>query len=422
MLPVSRPPDVVVTLPGSRSYTNRALLIAALASGPSTIKGALFSDDTRYMADALRALGLMVEADEDAATFGVQGANGTIPASCAELFVGNAGTVARFLTACLALGRGRYLLDGSERMRQRPLRPLLEALQRLGVIARSRDGTGCPPVIVEGEGLAGGSTWLDGSASSQFVSALMIVGPCTRLGIELELRGEVASRPFLDLTASSMHAFGAEPRWISSDRISVPSTGYVGRDYTVEPDAISASYFFAAAAVTGGRVRVVGLGRDSAQGDLRFVDVLERMGCSVVWGEGFVELVGPRELRGIDVDMKAISDTALTLSAIAPFATEPVTIRGVAHTRYQESDRISAAVAELRRLGASVDEREDGLTVYPSRDGLHGGVVQTYDDHRVAMSFALVGLMAPGVEIANPGCVAKTFPDYFERLDLLRQA
>ncbi|MBI4552303.1 MAG: 3-phosphoshikimate 1-carboxyvinyltransferase [Candidatus Latescibacteria bacterium] len=413
--PLSSPLDAVVTVPGSKSDTNRALIVAALADGSSQLRGALFSDDTQYMAGALRALGLTVLTDETAGTIRVDGQNGGVPVSSADLFVGNAGTAMRFLTALVALGHGRYVLDGTERMRERPIQPLLDGLNQLGVRATAQHGNGCPPVIVETDGLHGGRVRMAGHQSSQYFSALLLIGPCTRDGLEIDVDGDLVSRPFIDLTASVMRRFGAEMRHEAYTRLIVPGgQGYRARKYNVEPDATNASYFFAAAAVTGGRVRVEGLGRDSAQGDLRFVDVLERMGCRIIWDDRSIEVIGRSRLHGIDIDMSGISDTALTLAAIAPFADGPVTIRGIAHTRLQETDRIAAAVTELRRLGGGVDEFPDRMIIYPALP--HAGDVETYDDHRMAMSFALIGLRVPGIRILNPACVRKTFPDYFERL------
>lgn len=423
--PLARPPDVELTLPGSKSFTNRALLIAALAEGRSTVREALLSDDTRYMAIALRALGFSVELDETRQEFAVEGQGGRIPAGHATLDVGNAGTAARFLTAALALGAGRYVLDGSARMRKRPAQPLLDALGQLGARARALNGDGCPPLVVEGGPIRGGRVTVDGSQSSQFASALCLVGPVIPDGLTVEVTGGVVSEPFLRLTAASMRAFGAAPKIESSGGrlvISVPPTGYRAREYLVEPDATAASYFLAAAALTGGRVRVLGLGRGSAQGDLGFVEVLSALGATCVIAEEHVEVVGPKDgdtLGGLDVDMGRISDTWMTLAALAPFAREPVTIRGVGHTRRQESDRVSAMATELQRLGARVDEVEDGLTVHPSAASLHGAHVQTYDDHRIAMSLALVGLRVPGVVIEGAECVSKTFPEYFATLERL---
>lgn len=414
--PVSGPINADVTVPGSKSDTNRALIIAALADGCSTLTGALFSDDTRYLMAALKELGFAVDGDEAANTITVTGLGGRIPASSADLYVGLAGTAMRFLTAFVALGQGRYRIDGTERMRQRPIQPLLDSLNQLGVKAFSELGTGCPPVLIESDGLTGGRARMAGSQSSQYFTALLLVGPLTREGIEIEVEGELVHTPYIDLTASVMARFGATMNHTDYRVLRVPGgQSYRAMGYPVEPDASAASYFFAAAAVTGGRVTVRGLGRDCKQGDIRFVDVLEKMGCAVNWECDSVEVIGPAQLNGVDVDMGPISDTALTLAAIAPFADSPVTIRGLSHTRLQETDRVAAPVAELRRLGVTVEEHPDAMVIHPSMP--HGGRVETYDDHRMAMSFALIGLRVPGITILNPICVAKTFPDYFERLE-----
>ncbi|HLG51070.1 MAG TPA: 3-phosphoshikimate 1-carboxyvinyltransferase [Chloroflexota bacterium] len=419
--PAVRPIDAAVRLPGSKSYTNRALLLAAMASGSSLIRGALFSDDTSYMAAALRALGIPVEARPEEEAIMVTGAGGTVPVDHADLFVGNAGTAARFLTAFVALGRGRFRIDGIPRMRERPIGPLLDALHQLGVEAVSERNTGCPPVILQSNGLRGGTVEISGDLSSQFISALLMVAPCTPLGLELRICGDLVSRPYVEMTLHSMAAFGARAENRDGRVIVVPGgQGYRARVYDVEPDASAASYFLAAAAVTGGRVRVMGIDRSSVQGDLRLADILEQMGCTVEWGSGYVEVRGPSRLRGVDVDMNTMSDVAPTLAAIAPFATEPVRIRGVAHMRLKETDRIRAVTTELTRLGAIVHEYEDGWEISPSP--LQPALVQTYDDHRMAMSFAVVGLRVPGLSIANPSCVAKTFPDFFDRFARLVEA
>ncbi|MDI3340392.1 MAG: 3-phosphoshikimate 1-carboxyvinyltransferase [Sphaerobacter sp.] len=414
--PVRAPVDADVVVPGSKSDTNRALPIAALADGTSVIRGALFSDDTHYMAAALNALGIGVEATAADDTFTVTGAGGRLPARAASLFVGNSGTTARFLTALLALGHGEYLVDGVARMRQRPIQPLLDALQQLGVDAVSLSGTGCPPVRVRARSLRGGQTRLDGRESSQFLSALLMIGPCTPDGLVIEIDGDLVSKPYVDLTRATMAAFGARLEHDGYRRFVVPGgQTYRATDYRVEPDASAASYFFALAAATGGRVRVAGLGARSVQGDLRFVEVLARMGCTVTMTDAATEVQGPRALCGVEVDMNGISDTAQTLAAIAPLATGPVAIRNVAHIRAKETDRISAVVTELRRLGVRVEELPDGLVVHPSP--VRPGRVETYDDHRMAMSFAVLGCAVPGIRIANPGCVAKTFPRFWETLE-----
>ena len=413
--PLAAPPDVAVTVPGSKSFTNRALLIAALARGRSVLTGGLQSDDTRYMAGALRTLGIAIDEATDregGTTFGVAGQGGTFPVAEATVDIGASGTSARFLTAALALGRGRYTLDGTARMRQRPIAPLLDALAQLGATAYSREGTGCPPVVVVAHGLSGEYCRVRGDLSSQYLSALLMVAPYAGGGATIEVEGELVSRPYIGMTAAIMRDFGAEviedgPRYL------VPPGRYTARTYAIEPDASSASYFFAAAAVSGGTVRVNGLGRGALQGDLAFLDVLERMGCAVERGDDAITVRGPAQLAGIDLDMRAIPDTGQTLAAIAPFASGPVIMHGLAVTRHHETDRLTAVTTELRRLGCAVEEREDGLTIFPSAP--HGGTVATYDDHRMAMSFALIGLRVPGISIADPGCVAKTFPDFFAR-------
>ncbi len=417
--PLTGPLDATVTVPGSKSLTNRALLIAALASGRSVLTGALASDDTRYMAGALRALGIAVEQDDTAAgaRFTIVGRGGHFPAREATLFIGASGTAARFLTAALPLGRGRYVLDGVPRIRERPIAPLLTALRQLGATIYGQEGNDSPPIVAEASGLPGEVCSVRGDLSSQFLSALLMVGPYTGGGLAVQVEGELVSRPYIGITTAIMRDFGIATIE-DSDRFLVPPGVYAARDYAIEPDATAASYFYAAAALTGGTVRVAGLGRGAVQGDLAFVDVLERMGCVVERGGDAIVVRGPAQLRGIDADMGDISDTAQTLAAIAPFADGPVTMRGLAHARLKETDRVAAVVTELRRLGCRVDERPDGLTIHPST--LHGGTVATYDDHRMAMSFALIGLRVPGISIADPGCVAKTFPDYFARFAAMR--
>jgi 3-phosphoshikimate 1-carboxyvinyltransferase len=418
--PLVRPVDATVVVPGSKSYTNRALLAAALAEGHSVLRGALFSDDTRYMVGSLRALGLRVEEDEGECRYEVWGTGGVLPNREATLFAGNAGTAARFLVAYVSLGEGEFVIDGAPRMRQRPIQPLLDGLRQLGVDAVSESGTGCPPVRIRAHGIPGGHVRMRGEQSSQYFSALLLVGPLTARGIEIEVEGDLVSKPYIDLTADVMRQFGATMSHKEYRRMRVPGgQRYRAREYDVEPDASNASYFFAAAALTGGRVRVEHLGTHSAQGDLRFLDVLRAMGCAVQRGEDAIEVRGPERLKGVDVDMNAFSDMAQTLAALAPFATTPTTIRNIAHTRHQETDRLAAMATELRRLGVPVEESADALRIEPAAP--QPAVIDTYDDHRMAMSFALIGLKAPGISLRDPGCVAKTFPDYFERLERLRR-
>lgn len=418
--PLERAPDATVRVPGSKSITNRALLVAALADGDSHLTGALFSDDTRFMAEALWRLGAPVQADEAAATLDVTGRGGSWPAAAADLHVGNAGTTMRFLTAALCLGHGRYRIDGSERMRERPIQDLLDALAALGARVLSERGTGCPPVVVEGDGLAGGEIEIRAERSSQFLTAVLQVAAYAARDVGVRVAGELIAKPYVDMTIGVMRAFGVEVGREGYERFHVAAgQRYRARAYAIEPDASSAHYFWAAAALTGGRVRTEGLGRDSLQGDVVFADVLAAMGAEVRWEADAIEVAGPRELSGIDADMNAISDTAPTLAVLGAFASGPVRLRNIGHLRWQESDRLHAVATELGRLGVDVRELPDGLEVRPSR--LRPGLVHTYDDHRIAMSFALAGLRVAGVRIEDPGCVAKTFPDFFARLEDLRR-
>jgi 3-phosphoshikimate 1-carboxyvinyltransferase len=419
MTPVGRSIRGVARVPGSKSITNRALLIAALADGESTLDGALYSDDTTYMAGALRDLGIAIEEDRAGERFVVQGGGGTFPATEADLFIGNSGTTMRFITAALSLGHGRFRVDGIPRMRQRPLAPLIDALNQLGSHAESELEDGYPPVIVTSDGLRGGNAEMDGELSSQFFTGLLQAAPYAREGLTLTVRGELVSKPYLSITADVMRAFGVnleidDSAWRSFTV--APGQRYTGREYRIEPDASNASYFFAAAAVTGGRVEVDGLGWGSKQGDLGFVSVLEAMGCRVEMTATKTVVEGPSDghLRGGRFDFNAISDTSQTLAAIAPFALDPVMFYGVSHNRVKETDRIADLATELRKLGQVVDEFEDGLMIHPRP--VQPAEIATYDDHRMAMSFAITGLRAPGVRILDPGCVSKTFPDFFERL------
>ena len=413
--PIRKPLDATIEVPGSKSYTNRALLVAALARGASTLTGALFSDDTHYMCNALQNLGVEIDAVEKRAMFDVSGNGGDIPVSSAELYIGNSGTTSRSLTAYVSLGHGRFVIDGDEPMRHgRPISDLLDALTQIGVSARSQYDNGHLPVIVEASGLEGGRTRLDVSKSSQFLTALLLIAPCAKNDVEIEVVGD-REMPYIDITLAVMEAFGVQ---VVSDgykyfRIE-GGQRYQPRIYNVEPDASNASYFFAAAALTGGRVTVQHLHLDSMQGDVQFVRILEQMGCQVAVSDIGITVTGPHQLKGVDVDMRAISDTALTLAAIAPFADSKVTIRNIEHTRWQETDRIHAMVTELRRLGVPVIEHQDGLEVSPS--SITPVAIDTYEDHRMAMAFSLVGLKARGIRINDPDCVSKTFPNYFEVL------
>jgi 3-phosphoshikimate 1-carboxyvinyltransferase len=402
--------------PGSKSITNRALVCAALARGESLLTGALDSQDTRVMATALEALGITVTPSWATGELRVLGCDGEIPARQASLDCAASGTTIRFLSAVCALGHGTFRLDGTPRMRKRPIGDLIEALATLGVEARAESPGGCPPVEIHAAGLAGGSTRVRGDTSSQFASGLAMAAACTREGMRVDFEGRLVSLPYLAMTRRVMEAFGGRCAADGDRSWRIAPGGYVGRRYEIEPDASAASYFLAAAAITGGSVRVDGLSRGSMQGDIGFADALERMGCSVAWQEGptAAVTVSGRASRGIDIDMNAISDTVPTLAVVALFADGPTTISNVAHIRDKETDRIGDLARELRRLGATVDERPDGLTIHPAP--LRAATLATYDDHRMAMSLSLAGLVVPGVEILDPACVGKTFPDYWQRL------
>lgn len=411
--PIQYPPNVEIEVPGSKSYTNRALLVTALAQGDSILTGALFSDDTYYMCDALRRLGVHITDDSDQATFHVTGNGGNIPVQGAKLYVGNSGTTTRSIISYISLGHGEFVIDGDEPMRQgRPISDLLDALQQLGVSAQSQYENGYLPVTIRANGLEGGETTLDTSKSSQFLTSLMLSAPYAKNGMDIEVVGHLKT-PYIDITIAVMEAFGAQVINKDYQHFHIPGgQQYRPRSYHIEPDASSASYFFAAAAITGGRVTVKHLSTDSAQGDIQFLDVLEQMGCQVSVSDRGITVMGPDQLKGIDVDMKDISDTALTLAAIAPFADSKVCIRNIEHTRWQETDRIHAMVTELRKLGVSVDEHQDGLDITPS--SITPAAIDTYSDHRMAMAFSLIGLKVPGIKINDPECVSKTFPNYFE--------
>jgi 3-phosphoshikimate 1-carboxyvinyltransferase len=426
IVPLAKAPSATVTVPGSKSITNRALVLAALASRETdcTLTGALRSEDTEVMVDCLQKLGFVVQPDWERATIAVRnhGSHRLIPAESADLFVANSGTTVRFLAAMVSLSPGRYRLDGVPRMRERPIKDLLDALGQLGVEAVSENGNGCPPVIIRGSGgWSGNHLRVRGDVSSQFLSGLLLAAAWSRTDgrdIVIHIDGPLVSVPYVELTLRMLNAWVDEAGWLDDDSlIVVPDLLEPPDHYPIEPDASAASYCFAAAAISGGRVTVTGMIRNLLQGDVRFVDVLERMGCRVEECEAGISVHG-KPLRGVDVDMNDISDTVMTLGVVACFADGPTTIRNVAHIRHKETDRIAALATELRKLGAEVEERPDGLTITPRP--LKGCAVDTYNDHRMAMSLALVGLKVPGVVIRNPGCVAKTYPGFWQDLEKLR--
>jgi 3-phosphoshikimate 1-carboxyvinyltransferase len=420
--PLERPPNATVRVPGSKSITNRALVLAGLSEPENgcQLDGVLQSEDTEVMVDALRALGFRLTVDWPNNTIHLRrGASAQpIPVRKADLFVGNSGTTMRFLTAMLCAGMGYFRVDGVSRMRERPIEDLLVALRQLGANVWSENDNGFPPVHVHACGLRGGTARIKGAISSQFLSAVLMVAPLAQAHVTIEVDGPLVSQPYVEMTVRMMEEFGIPIKtdMLSYFDISV-SPWYEGRRYHVEPDASAASYFFGAAGVTQGQVSVEHLATDGLQGDARFVNLLFEMGCQIMGDRTGVTVKG-WPLHGIETDMNAISDTVMTLAAVACFAEGPTTIRNVAHIRHKETDRIAALANELRRLGAEVDEFADGLTITPRP--LHGAEIETYNDHRMAMSMALIGLKVPGVIIKNPGCVAKTYPGFWEDLEKLR--
>ena len=410
--------DVVVRVPGSKSITNRALLLAALADGTSTLRGVLDADDTAAFAGGVRALGIPVE-PEGPDTWRVEGAGGPFPAGGGDVYCADAGTAARFLLAACAAGEGEFRFDASPQLRRRPLAQLLEVLRAQGARTDPPAAERLPLTLLAG-GLRGGRVRLPGDTSSQFVSALLMAAPLAREPLEIVVDGLV-SRPYVDMTLRMMADFGVDAERDGHRSFRVAPGTYRARDYQVEPDASTASYFFAAAAVTGGRVCVAGRRRrDALQGDARFLDVLEAMGCETGEGPDGVAAAGsparscargPAVLRGLTVDMSDISDTFMTLAAVAPFADSPVTVTGIANVRVKESDRILAMEENLRRLGVRTESGPDHLRVFPGTP--HGGHVDPHGDHRIAMAFAVLGLRTPGVVIDDPHCVRKTCPEFF---------
>lgn len=406
--PLSAAPQLSVRPPGSKSITNRALLCAALAPGRSTLTGVLFADDTRAMLAAVASLGARVEPDEAATTVAVTGLDPRGSDGPAHIDARQSGTTSRFVLPAAALRPGPCLVDGSVQLRARPFGPLVRALRELGATVDEHGGPGLLPLTVTGP-VRGGRVQLPGHLSSQFLSGLLMSGPLMPDGLDVELTSPLVSVPYLTMTAAVMAAFG-----VDVEGLTVRPGSYRATDYAIEPDASAASYFLAAAAITGGRITIDGLGTTSLQGDVAFADVLERMGARVERSATQITVTGPDRLHGVDVDMADISDTAQTLAAVAVYADSPTRIRGVGFIRKKETDRIGAIVTELRRAGIDATEHEDGFTVVPGQP--RPTTFATYDDHRMAMSLSLLGLRTAGIGIADPRCVAKTYPAFFRDL------
>ena len=405
----------IVNLPGSKSLSNRILLLSMLAEGQTEIHNLLDSDDVRRMVEALEILGIHFEEKRAENLISVSGTAGKIPVSEATLMLGNAGTAIRPLTAAMTLGHGRFVLDGVTRMRERPIIDLVDGLSQLGANLRCLNDTDCPPVEVIADGLPGGKTRLSGAISSQYLTAILLVAPYAKSDVEIEIIDKLVSVPYVEMTMRLMRHFGVSVNHKDFQTFQIPRQNYQspGKLY-VEGDASTASYFLAGAAITGGSVTVKGCGTESIQGDSRFAEVLEQMGAKVDWGARQVKLTGST-LNGIDVDMNQMPDAAMTLAVTALFASGPTAIRNIYNWRVKETERLKAVSTELRKLGAEVEEGQDYLVIHPPTR-VKIASINTYDDHRMAMSFSLVACGKSSVTICNPDCVSKTFPDYFEVL------
>ncbi len=409
--------NAVVTVPGSKSLTQRALIAAALAEGSSQLIGPLASEDTHFTMEALRAMGVVCD-DSDPNCWRVEGSGGRIDEPTGDIFLGNNGTATRFLTSVAALGHGRFHITGSERMAQRPILPLMEALRGWRVAITSDADTGCPPLTLQAKGLAGGRTVLPEGKSSQYLSSLLLVAPYAATPAELEVRGEIFSKPYVEMTLAVMADFGIRVEAAPAlNAFRIPQGRYQGGTYAIEGDASGASYFWAAAAITGGRVTVTNVPVPSLQGDARLLPYLARMGCRIEQTGAGITVIGPELLEGIELDMGDMPDVAPTLAVVAAFAEGTTIINNISHLRIKECDRLSAVVTELRKLGAEVEEEPARMIIHGKQGGsnLHGAVISTYNDHRMAMSFAVAGLRISGVIISDEQCVVKSFPDFWER-------
>lgn len=402
--------QVDVRVPGSKSYTHRTLIAAALSEGICQVHNPLRSQDTLLTAAALRQMGIRI--DDQETRMVVQGNHGIFQPVQAPINFQNSGTSMRLFGAVVALGQGSYTLTGTKRMCERPMQALLDSLEQLGISARSQKGDGCPPVIIPGGQTKGGHTSIDCSVSSQYLSALLLIAPCLQQGLSVTVTKGPVSKPYIDLTVDIMNAFGVELKQEAHTRFDVPGKQtYRSGDYTVESDGSNASYFWAAAAITGARVKVKGVTRASRQGDVGLVSILEQMGCRVDHEPDGIAVTGGK-LNAVSVDMGHMPDVVPTLAIVAAFARGTSKIHNVAHLRAKECDRLSAVSTELGKMGIVTDTSGDILQVTGGQP--HGAEIDTYDDHRMAMSFAVAGLKVPGVKIVDPDCVAKSFPNYWE--------
>ena len=400
--------DAEIHVPPSKSYTNRALIAAALAEGTSTLIRPSLSTDSMLLVDALGKFGIEISNKKE--SFEIRGTNGIVRAPEEKILAGNAGTTIRFLSMFAGMAQGATVLDGDERMRRRPIGALLTAMESAGIHSTSNNGF--PPVKIYGGNYVGGKIEVGASVSSQFASAILLTAPYARSPVELRLTGSISSLPYIDMSLHVMRSFGSQVDVVDRHNYRVSNSHkYVGQTFHIEHDATAASYFLAAAALTQGRVLIPNLTLESVQGDLKFLDVLSGMGCTVMTSRNGVELHGSR-LHGIDIDMNAMPDCVPTLAVLALFAQGRTRISNVLHLRYKETDRLAVLSAEIRKLGGKVELLEDGLIIDPQP--LHGAMIETHNDHRIAMSFALAGLNIDGVAINNPSCVSKSFPDFWK--------
>ncbi len=405
--------NAVIEAPPSKSYTQRALVIAALAKGKSVIKNPLFSDDTNYMVRALKNFGVKIERSGN--NLLINGANGRLKQPKSSVFVGNAGTAMRFLTAIAAISEGETTITGDKRMQQRPIQDLLDALGSLGV--RCESNKGFPPVKIYGGSFRGGNVRLNGNASSQYLSSILMCAPYAKKNVAISLTGRLASRPYVNMTIDAMKKFGVDAKNVNYKKFIVKNIRkYKSRNYEIEGDATNASYFFAAAAITKGKIMVKNINPNSKQGDLKFVGILKKMGCGVKMGKNFIQVEG-RSLKGADADMNEMPDIVPTLAVTSLFADSTTVIRNAPNLRLKETDRLKALAFELRKIGANVEELPDGLRIRRKR--LQKAIIETYNDHRMAMSFAVAGLAISGVRIKNPACVSKSFPDFWKKFSEL---
>ncbi|MFA0076678.1 3-phosphoshikimate 1-carboxyvinyltransferase [Vibrio artabrorum] len=411
-----------INLPGSKSVSNRALLLAALSTGTTRLTNLLDSDDIRHMLNALTQLGVHYQLSEDRTVCEVTGVGGVFSSDKAlDLFLGNAGTAMRPLAAALCLGRGEYVLTGEPRMKERPIGHLVTALREAGADVEYLENENYPPLKITGTGLKSGTVSIDGSISSQFLTAFLMAAPLAEGEITIKINGDLVSKPYIDITLHIMKQFGVDVINHNYQEFVIPT----GQSYSapgdllVEGDASSASYFLAAAAIKGGEIKVTGIGKNSIQGDIQFADALEKMGAEIEWGDDYV-ICRRGDLKGIDMDYNHIPDAAMTIATTALFATGQTVIRNVYNWRVKETDRLTAMATELRKVGAEVEEGEDYIIVNPVAELKHAAI-DTYDDHRMAMCFSLVAMSDTPVTINDPGCTSKTFPDYFDKLKMLSQ-